>query len=298
MLPVSDVRGVRDVRSNGASLVAGPFEPHAGFPIAAISAPLRSDVDLRTGTTKVDVSIDVAGTDSLQFLPLARSTSLTLDGNWSAPGFARGFLPESRKIEPNHFSAHWMVLDLNRAYGSHWLQYETEASALQDSAFGVDLVQPVDLYQRAERSVKYAGLFIALSLLTLFLWEHLAGKPLHPIQYGLTGLALSVFYLLLLALAEHVGFAKAYIIAAVALCALLGVYIAGAFRSMLAGSGSAAAFGVVYGLLYLLVTSEDYSLLTGAIALFAILATVMVVTRKLDWYRAGTKSEEGALESR
>jgi inner membrane protein len=109
-----------------------------------------------------------------------------------------------------------------------------------------------------------------------------------------------VFYLLLLALAEHVGFANAYIIAAVALCALLGVYIAGAFRSMTAGSGSAAAFGLVYGLLYLLITSEDYSLLTGAIGLFAILATVMVVTRKLDWYRAGggPRSEESVLESR
>jgi inner membrane protein len=235
-----------------------------------------------------DVSLVVAGTTSLQFLPLARSTSVKLTGNWSDPGFARGFLPSDRKIEPGRFQARWEVLDLNRGYSSQWFQYDTEVSALQDSAFGVDLVQPVDLYQRAERSVKYAGLFIALSLLTLFLWEHLAGKPLHPIQYGLTGLALSVFYLLLLALAEHVGFAKAYIIAAVALCALLGVYIAGAFRSMMAGSGSAAAFGLVYGLLYLLVTSEDYSLLTGAIALFAILAIVMIVTRKLDWYRAGT----------
>jgi inner membrane protein len=298
LLPVSDARGVRNVAMNGESLVADGFEPHPGFPIAAISAPLRSDADLRAGPTTFDVSLVVAGTTSLQFLPLARSTTVKLIGNWSDPGFARGFLPTDRKIEPGRFQARWQVLDLNRGYSSQWFQYDTEVSVLQDSAFGVDLVQPVDLYQRAERSVKYAGLFIALSLLTLFLWEHLAGKPLHPIQYGLTGLALSVFYLLLLALAEHVGFARAYIIAAVALCALLGVYIAGAFRSMLAGSGSAAAFGLVYGLLYLLVTSEDYSLLTGAIALFAILATVMVVTRKLDWYRAGPKSEEGVLESR
>jgi inner membrane protein len=141
--------------------------------------------------------------------------------------------------------------------------------------------------------VKYAGLFIALSLLTLFLWEHLAGKPLHPIQYGLMGLALSVFYLLLLALAEHIGFASAYLVAALALCALLGVYISGAFRSATAGSGSAVAFGTVYALLYLLVTSEDYSLLAGAIGLFAILAAVMVVTRRIDWYGTTAAREQG-----
>jgi inner membrane protein len=93
-----------------------------------------------------------------------------------------------------------------------------------------------------------------------------------------------VFYLLLLALAEHIGFANAYLAAAVALCALLGVYIAGAFRSSKAGGGSAVAFGIVYALLYLLVTSEDYSLLAGAIGLFVILSTVMIVTRRIDWY--------------
>ncbi len=98
------------------------------------------------------------------------------------------------------------MLDLNRAYGSQWTTGQLQEPVLKESAFGVDLVQPVDLYQRAERSVKYAGLFIALSLLTLFIWEHLARRPLHPIQYGMMALALSVFYLLLLALAEHIGF--------------------------------------------------------------------------------------------
>ncbi len=169
---------------------------------------------------------------------------------------------------------------------------------LQASAFGVDLVQPVDVYQQAERSVKYAGLFIALSLLTMFLWEHLARRPLHPIQYGLMGLALSVFYLLLLALAEQIGFALAYLAAAIALCALLGVYLAGALRSKKAGSGSAGAFAAVYGLLYLLVTSEDYALLAGSLGLFAVLATVMLVTRRLDWYAPNATVGEAVPASR
>jgi len=112
------------------------------------------------------------------------------------------------------------------------------------------------------------------------------------------GLALSVFYLLLLVLAEHIGFAYAYLTAALALCALLGIYLAGAFRSSRAGSGSAVAFGATYALLYLLVTSEDYALLAGSLALFAILATVMVVTRRLDWYEPDAIPAEDARASR
>jgi inner membrane protein len=292
MVPVSDPRGVRDVVSSGTGLASNVFEPHGGFPVAAVSAPLSSQTDPRTGPLNFDLSLEIAGTSSLQFMPFARSTSVKLNGNWAHPGFSRGFLPTERKVEGGRFEARWRVLDLNRVYGSHWFQDETPTGALIDSAFGVDLVQPVDLYQQAERSVKYAGLFIALSLLTLFLWEHLSRQPLHPIQYGLMGLALSVFYLLLLALAEHIGFPKAYAAAAVALCSLLGVYIAGAFRSSKAGGGSALAFGTVYALLYLLVTSEDYSLLAGAIGLFAILATVMVVTRRIDWYGRRDEEEE------
>ncbi len=294
LIPVADVRGVRDVKLQEDGVVAGALEPQQGFPIAALGAPLRTDAGLEKGSRTLDITLEVAGTESLAFLPLARSTRLQLEGNWSHPGFARGFLPTERTVDEGKFRARWQVLDLNRSYGSHWFQDTVSAQDLEQSAFGVDLVQPVDLYQQAERSVKYAGLFIALSLLTLFLWEHLANRPLHPIQYALMGLALSVFYLLLLALAEHIGFLLAYTVAALALCALLGVYLAGAFRSSRAGGGSATALGATYGLLYLLVTSEDYALLAGALGLFAILATVMMVTRRLNWYRTDASSEEGA----
>jgi len=298
IIPVSDVRGVRDVKLSSDALVSGAFEPQQGFPLAALGAALRTDSGIDRGQQTIDVTLDVAGTDALSFLPLARSTSVQLDGNWADPGFARGFLPVERSITHGKFRAHWQVLDLNRSYGSHWFQDAVPAETLQESAFGVDLVQPVDLYQQAERSVKYAGLFIALSLLTLFLWEHLSRHPLHPIQYGLMGLAMSVFYLLLLALAEQIGFTYAYVVAALALCALLGIYLAGAFRSSRAGGGSTIAFGGTYALLYLLVTSEDYALLAGSLALFAVLATVMVVTRRLNWYEPGANPVEDVPASR
>jgi inner membrane protein len=298
IIPVADVRGVHEVTVQSPGIVSGAFEPQPGFPIAAIGAALRSDSGIDRGPQTIEVSLEVAGTDALYFLPLARSTRVDVKGNWAHPGFARGFLPAERTIAGGQFHARWQVLELNRPYGSHWFQDAVSPDTLRESAFGVDLVQPVDLYQRAERSVKYAGLFIALSLLTMFLWEYLARRPLHPIQYALMGLALSVFYLLLLALAEHIGFDYAYIAASLALCALLGIYIAGAFRSSRAGGGSVVAFGATYALLYLLVTSEDYSLLAGSLALFAILATVMVLTRRLNWSEVGTTPEEDVPASR
>jgi inner membrane protein len=292
IVPIADTRGVRALNLTGIGVSDGSFEPHRGFAMSALAIALRPDAQIDKGTHQFDLTLQVAGTHALSFLPTAHSTSLQLAGNWSDPGFTRGFLPVERTVSNGRFSARWQLLDLNRGYDSNWFGNHVEMPALQESAFGVELVQPVDLYQQAERSVKYAGLFIALSLLTLFVWEHLARRPLHPIQYGLMGLALSVFYLLLLALAEHVGFRVAYVSAAVALCGLLGIYLAGAFDSAASGAGAGAVFAGVYALLYLLVTSEDYSLLAGSLALFALLATAMVLTRRLDWYQATARPQE------
>jgi len=223
LVPVSDPRGVRDVKLSGTGIVVAAFEPERSFPIAGVSISLSSAVGLDGGVRRFEVTLQAAGTESLTFLPTARSRTAQLGGNWLHPGFARGFLPSERKVDGGRFQARWQILDLNRGYASHWFQDEIAEPALLESAYGVDLVQPVDLYQQAERAVKYAELFIALSLLTMFLWEHFARKPLHPIQYGLMGLALSVFCLLLRALAEHIGFALAYVVAALALCALLAI---------------------------------------------------------------------------
>jgi inner membrane protein len=285
-VPVSDPRGLREIKPAGTDLTSTGFEPWRGFPIGVLAAPLRADVDLRNGKHAFEVTMQVAGTQSLRFLPLARSSHVTLRGNWPNPGFASGFLPIERHMQSGRFDATWQVLDMNRSYGAHWTAGDVSASDLQDSSFGVDLVQPVDLYQQAERAVKYAGVFIGLTFLTLFIWEHLTHRPLHPIQYALMGLALSVFFLLLLALAEHIGFGLAYVLAAAALCLLLGVYLAGAMANRTSGTASSGAFALLYGLLYLLVTSDDYSLLAGSLGLFAVLAIAMVLTRKVNWYEA------------
>jgi inner membrane protein len=285
LVPISDPRGVRDVKVPENQIGPGGLSPARGFPIPVLAAPVSNLTDAGSDNPAFDVTLELAGTESLRFLPLARSTRLQAAGNWPHPGFTNGFLPIERSITPNGFTARWQVLDLNRTYGSRWFEGDASLADLEQSAFGIDLVQPVDLYQQVSRAVKYGALFIALSLLTLFLFESLIRRPLHPIQYGLMGLALSVFYLLLLALAEQIGFRPAYILAALALCSLIGVYLAGVLRSRNAGIAAGGIFAAVYALLYLLVTSEDYALLAGALALFALLATLMLLTRRLDWYQ-------------
>ncbi len=288
LIPIGDPGGVQGLKVTSGQYT-DELEPARAFetPVMMRALPIAPGA----GPLEVGVDLQIGGTESLAFLPLARATRVSVKGNWPHPGFTRGFLPMTRAVTRSGFEATWQVLDLKRSFGSFWLDGQITREELDKSAFGVDLVQPVDLYQQITRSVKYGGLFVSLSLLTLFLFERIVGRPLHPIQYGLLALALGVFYLLLLALAEHIGFACAYLAAATALCALLGVYLAGVLRSRAAGGASGGIYAVVYGLLYLLVTSEDYSLLAGSIALFALLATLMVLTRKVDWY--GNDAQSG-----
>ena len=282
LLPIQDPRGLRALVSETPEFQN--FEPSSGFPIPVLAAPLNIAADAAGAPRAFDLSFDLAGTQALQFLPLARVVHVQAQGNWPDPGFTAGFLPTDRRIDGHGFAANWQVLNLNRTYGDRWFQGSISSETLLASGFGIELVQPVDIYQRSTRAVKYGGLFIALSFLTLFLVETLQRQPVHPIQYGLMGLALSVFYLLLLALAEHIGFLLAYVLATGALCILMSVYLAGALRSPLAGVASGGIFAATYALLYLLVTSESYALLAGSIALFALLATVMFLTRAIDWY--------------
>ena len=291
VLPVRDPRGLRNLTSRNPEIQN--FEPCSDFPILAVAAPLNAAIDDSPSPRPFDLSFDVAGTQSLEFLPLARVMSVQAHGNWADPGFTDGLLPIERQIDARGFTAKWQVLNLNRTYGDRWLQDSPSAQALLASGFGVELVQPVDIYQRATRAVKYGGLFVALSFLTLFLFETLQRRPVHPIQYGLMGLALSVFYLLLLALAEHIGFLWAYVLATAALCGLISVYLAGALRSARAGIVCGMIFAATYAVLYLLVTSESYALLAGSLALFALLATTMLVTRKIDWYTQRAVQDAG-----
>jgi inner membrane protein len=232
------------------------------------------------------VDLVISGTQRLQFLPFAQSTHVHLISPWPSPSFSGAFSPGSApQVGPDGFAADWRVLQINRDYPQLWTDGGVSGEQIAKSAFGVDFYQPVDAYQRDYRAVHYAVLFIALTFMALFLWEHTLGAPVHAMQYAMTGAALSVFYLILTAVSEHLDFAASYALAASSMTGLLSVYFSGVLKSRAAGMVTGALAGVCYSLLYLLVLSEDYALLFGALAIFFLLAIIMIGTRKLDWYR-------------
>lgn len=288
LLPLSEVRSLREVTQ--AAFAGQPVKLGPGRP--AVYRGIETTVDLTRivegAASAFEFHTVIAGSRDLSLLPLGSTTTLQLSSNWPHPSFHGAFLPVEHTITASGFDARWQVLELNRSYRQLWSELEVSEAALAESSFGVGLYQTVDVYQRGERAVKYALLFIALTFLTFFAWEQVTRNPMHPLQYLLIGLALSIFYLLLIALSEHISFAVAYITAAVALVVLIGVYIAGALRSSIRGGVAGVAMSGVYALLYALVLSEDYALLLGAIVLFVALAAVMLVTRRIDWYRLGS----------
>ena len=296
-LPVAEVRSLREVglaRFAGGDVKLGPAQP-------GIYRGIEARVDLtelaKSASAAFEFHAVTAGSRSLSLLPLGSTTTLQMHSNWPHPSFYGAFLPVERTITASGFDARYQVLELNRSYRQAFSEEEISEGILDESAFGVGLYQTVDVYQRVERAVKYALLFIALTFLTFFAWEQVTRNRLHPLQYLLIGLALSIFYLLLIALSEHISFVIAYVTAAVALVVLIGVYVAGALRSSMRGGVAAAAMSGVYALLYALVLSEDYALLLGAIVLFVALAAVMLVTRRIDWYRLGSNARPDSVST-
>ena len=288
-LPLSDVRGIRRIsalRMDGNEYTFGPASGGAGA-LHAVALPI--DVSQWSGDSHTfELELTLAGTASLQFLPLARHTEAGLSAPWPSPSFGGAFLPAEREVGARGFDAHWQVLNLNHSYGQHWQQDDTRGVDPGSAAFGVNLYQPADLYQQNERAGKYGVLFIALTFVAFFLFEVLKKLRVHPVQYLLIGVALTTFYVVLLALSEQVGFTWAYLAAAAAVVALIGGYAAAVLRARRAGVLLAATLAMVYALLYGLVVSEQYSLLMGAIALLAVVAALMYLTRKVDWSKAAT----------
>jgi inner membrane protein len=254
-----------------------------------IHARLPAQAVPEAGTeTPFSFTLVVNGTRDIRFLPAAEETAITLQSGWPHPSFTGGRLPEQWEGTDAGFTARWHVPDFGRPYPGQWSSVEMNVQQLSEragaSAFGVALIQPVDIYQQAERAVKYAVLFFALTFLVFFLWEIFRTTLLHPVQYAFVGFALCVFYLLLVSLSEHAGFDLAYGVSSTAVTLL----IAGYSRAVLHGTKQAGSvlgsLAGLYGFLYLLLRLEDYALLAGSVALLLVLGFLMFVTRRMDWY--------------
>ena len=285
-LPIGDLRGlqeVSDLRINGKPARFDSSADRLGkWPNVVV--PIDLDA-LGSQPIDVEISLKLAGTESLQLLPLARSTDVTMHAPWRDPSFTGAALPLEHRLDAQGFSAHWHLLDLNRSYGQHWTDSgDGMEQALQASTFGVQLYQPVDVYQRNERAGKYGLLFIAMTFVAFFLFEVLKRLRVHPVQYLLVGAALATFYVVLLALSEQVGFGPAYAVAATSAVFIVGGYAMAVLRARRAGLLLGGVLGLIYTMLYGLIAAEQYALLIGAMVLLVMVALMMYLTRRIDWY--------------
>lgn len=291
LLGLGDNRGVRKValRLDGQPAAVEPGTRVAWLP-EGLHAPVPAGA--LAGGLDFALEMELSGTGWLGWLPAADETTASARGDWPHPGFEGRLLPDSRAVGEAGFEAAWTVSRLSSGVARALAECppaQGQCPALDDGGFGLRLVEPVDRYLMTERAMKYALLFLALVFGAVFLVEALAARPVHFVQYGLTGLALAMFYLLLLSLSEHLGFGLAYALAAAACSALLGYYLAAVLGGARRGLGFGLGLAGLYGLLYLLLRSEDHALLVGSGVLFAALAAVMGLTRRVDWHRLGER---------
>jgi inner membrane protein len=307
MVSLSDVRGIRQARVqlDGETLAvqAGTLHPShgRGFHVELPAARLaQADAPLA-----VTVMLELVGTARLALVPAAGETSWALRADWPHPSFVGRFLPAARDVTDTGFSARWNLNALASpaaadvrgrgelcAAASSGDEVEPASTARTATprdrpcldTLDVAFIDPVNPYVLTDRATKYALLFIVLTFAATALTELLAGRRVHPIQYALVGLALALFYLLLLSLSEHLGFGIAYGLASAACVLLLGFYAAHMMGRRSAGAAFGAGIGLLYGLLWVLLQREQTALVIGSVMLFALLAVVMVLTRRVDWY--------------
>lgn len=244
-------------------------------------------------TTELTFGFDLRlqGTGSLQVLPVGKTSHVSLAANWPHPSFIGNFLPGKREISDQGFSADWQTTFFSTNLQEAMSRCVTgnECEGFSGRSFGVSFIDPVDQYLKSDRAIKYALLFIVLTFAGFFLFEVLKSLAVHPVQYALVGVALAFFYLLLLSLSEHIGFALAYLLSASGCVLLIGFYVCHVLHSVRHGLSFSAGLAALYGLLYGLLSAEDYALLMGSLLLFGLLGVFMVLTRKLDWYGIGQK---------
>jgi len=282
---VSDSHGLADnviLMANGHPVAFGPGVSAAdNSKLSGIEAPLP--LSEATNLT-LDTRFTLRGSREFSVSPLGRRTTATIQSPWDSPSFFGAFLPTEREVGKSGFKASWTVPYLARGFGQAFANSDTAMEMLERPAFGARFYQPVDHYQLVERSLKYAVLFVALAFLVFFVVETVSPERLHAVQYALVGSAQVLFYLLLLSLSEHIGFALAYLIAAAATVALTSLYAVSALASRARAGVLCIVLGAIYALLYVILNAEDYALLIGSALLFAALAATMYVTRKINWY--------------
>ncbi|MES2040253.1 MAG: cell envelope integrity protein CreD [Pseudomonadota bacterium] len=269
------------------------------------------------GQVKFKIDLDLDGIEKLSFAPLAKNNQVTLASNWPHVQYGGRFLPSTkgRVNTDKSASANWNISSLSSNAQQQMTRLENAGNAVsvargasqsEDGSpassaspidiFSVSYIEPVNIYSQADRAVKYGLMFVALTFAAFFLFEVLKQLPIHPVQYTLVGLALVIFFLLLVSLSEKISFVLAYLIASAACILLIGIYLANVLRDRKRGFGFGCALTVLYGILFGLLSSENNAMMMGSLLLFAVLSGIMIATRKVDWYKLGKPATESAYD--
>jgi len=282
---IPDMRGIKEnifVTWNGKKSTANPGIETKNISASGVSCAVNiTEDDTNAASYKFAFEINLNGSRNLNFVPLGKETKVAINSNWNNPSFDGAFLPESRAVSESGFTASWKILHLNRNFPQQWIG---ATHNIYESSFGVNLLLPVDQYQKSMRSAKYAIMFISLTFLIFFFVEILNKKRIHPFQYILVGLALTLFYTLLVSFSEHINFNWAYLISCIGIIGMITFYATSIFKDKLLTTILSLVLVVLYGFMFITLQLQDYALLIGSIGLFAVLATVMYLSRNINWY--------------
>lgn len=288
---ITDLRGIEkqiELQLNGSKVPFNPGIISNDILSSGINSGISYEKD-NNSELNFSFSLDLRGSQVLNFTPVGKTTDVTMKSTWNNPSFSGAFLPDQRNIADTGFTANWNILHLNRNYPQSWTgnKYSTN-----ESVFGIDLLLPVDNYQKATRAVKYAILFIGFTFLVFFFIEVLNKVFIHPVQYILVGTALVIFFALLLSISEYLNFNFAYIISAISTLLLIALYVKAILKNNSLTFLISSILFILYSFIFIIIQLQDYALLIGSIGIFLILALVMYFSRKIDWYNLNLREEE------
>ncbi len=296
ILAISDIRGIG--QGSHINVNERSYELLPGTQLDQLPQGIRVELDYETirksEVLPYQIGLNLQGMRQLSFAPVGKNSSLTMQADWPHPSFVGDYLPIESSISAQDFSASWQTnyfaTNLKELFNQ--CLFRNECTLFKQRNMGVNLVDSVNHYLKNYRASNYAILVIVLIFASFFLLEVLRDEPIHPVQYGFFGLALAVFYLLLISLSEHLGFNIAYLLSALASAILLSVYVAGMLKNSKHGGLFLCGVLFIYSLLYGLLSAEDYALLMGSVLVFVVLSLIMMLTRRVNWYGRHTQDDE------
>lgn len=288
-LGITDMRGIQDkivISFNKSAYDANPGLKTTDLAAAGVSTLIKPLLPNEANTFSFDLNLN--GSEQVSFIPVGEFNAVKINSIWPSPSFNGAFLPATRDVKKDGFSASWKILHLNRNYPQFWAGAQYKVT---QSAFGVKLILTADIYQKSMRLSKYSIMFLVFTFAAFFLSEIINKQRIHPIQYILIGIAIMIFYTLVLSLSEHIHFNYAYILSATSVTLIISGYAKAIISKSRFALTILGILVILYCYLFIVLQLEDYALILGSIGLLIILALVMYITRKINWYEIETSQQ-------